>query len=78
MFPADGSYHRFETRKDLERFAALVIANHPPQAYMTWQEGYEAGKQAERARIQAFMRQMFDAYAMSSSTRGLTTEGTKE
>jgi hypothetical protein len=33
---------------DLARFAALVIANHPPQSYMTWQEGYEAGKQAER------------------------------
>ena len=32
----------------LERFAALVIANHPPQSYMTWQEGYEAGKQTER------------------------------
>jgi hypothetical protein len=33
---------------DLARFAALVIANHPPQSYMTWQEGYEAGRQAER------------------------------
>ena len=33
---------------DIEHFAALVIANHPPQSYMTWQEGYEAGKQAER------------------------------
>ena len=32
-----------------ERFAALVIANHPPQSYMTWQEGYEAGKHDERA-----------------------------
>ena len=32
----------------LERFATLVIANHPPQSYMTWQEGYEAGKQTER------------------------------
>jgi hypothetical protein len=31
-----------------EKFAALVIANHPPQSYMTWQEGYEAGKQTER------------------------------
>jgi hypothetical protein len=31
-----------------EKFAALVIANHPPQSFMTWQEGYEAGKQAER------------------------------
>ena len=32
----------------LTRFAALVIANHPPQSYMTWQEGYEAGRHAER------------------------------
>ena len=31
-----------------EKFAALVIANHPPQSYMTWQEGYEAGKHDER------------------------------
>ena len=31
-----------------EKFAALVIANHPPQSYMTWQEGYEVGKQDER------------------------------
>ena len=42
--------HTFEFRqyKYLERFAALVIANHPPQSFMTWQEGYEAGKQTER------------------------------
>ena len=33
---------------ELERFAALVIANNPPQSFMTWQEGYEAGKQTER------------------------------
>jgi hypothetical protein len=32
-----------------EKFAALVIANHPPQSYMTWQEGYEAGKHDERS-----------------------------
>jgi hypothetical protein len=31
-----------------EKFAALVIANHPPQSYMTWQVGYEEGKQTER------------------------------
>ena len=36
------------TPKELERFATLVIANHPPQSFMTWQVGYEAGKQAER------------------------------
>ena len=31
-----------------ERFAALVIANHPPQSSMAWQEGNEAGRLAER------------------------------
>ena len=33
---------------DLEAFANLVLANNPPQSSMAWQEGYEAGKQAER------------------------------
>ena len=39
--------------KYAEKFAALVIANHPPQSYMTWQEGYEAGKQTEREALAA-------------------------
>ena len=39
--------------KYAEKFAALVIANHPPQSYMTWQEGYEAGKQTERDALAA-------------------------
>lgn len=32
----------------LERFAKLVLAHNPPQSSMSWQEGYEAGKLAER------------------------------
>ena len=36
----------------IERFAALVakhtLANIDPSSFMTWQEGYEAGKQTER------------------------------
>ena len=35
-----------------ERFAALVakhtLANIDPNSFMSWQEGYEAGKQTER------------------------------
>ena len=64
--------------KALERFAALVLANHPPQSAMAFQEGLEAGRLAERARMNTFMRQMIDGYALSSSTRGLTTGETKE
>ena len=37
--------------KYAEKFAALVIANHPPQSFMSWQEGCEAGRFAERERI---------------------------
>ncbi len=32
----------------LERFAKLVLAHNPPQSFMSWQEGYEAGKAAKR------------------------------
>jgi hypothetical protein len=39
--------------KYAEKFAALVIANHPPQSFMTWQEGYEAGKHDEREACEA-------------------------
>jgi hypothetical protein len=60
----DAHHAEFDTR--IQTFATLIIANHPPQSFMTWQEGYEAGKQAERARLQAFMRQMFDSYSLAS------------
>lgn len=33
---------------DLKRFAALVIANNPPQTFMSYREGYAAGVAAER------------------------------
>jgi hypothetical protein len=31
------------TTKDLARFAALVVANSPPQTFMSYKEGYAAG-----------------------------------
>ena len=34
----------------LERFAAIVIANNPPQTFMSYQEGYAAGVAAEQDR----------------------------
>lgn len=61
----------------LKQFAALVLANNPPQSFMSWQEGYEAGRLAERERVQAFMRQMFDAYSLSSDPGGLKNRGNK-
>lgn len=51
------------TPKELERFAALVIANHPPQSFMTWQKGNEAGKQAEREAI----LDLVDGYAKNNT-----------
>ena len=49
--------------KYAEKFAALVIANHPPQSYMTWQEGYEAGKQDEREACAEVCKKHADVYA---------------
>ena len=40
----------------LTRFATLIVANLDPKSFMTWQVGYEAGKQAEREACAA----MFD------------------
>lgn len=60
------------------KFAELLMANNSPQSFMTWQEGYEAGKQAERARLQAFMRQMIDAYALPSTSVGLRGKPNQE
>ena len=61
--------------KYAEKFAALVIANHPPQSYMTWQEGYEAGKQTERERILDMCKEgLWDAegirYHLDNQNRG--------
>ena len=58
-----------------KKFAALVIANHPPQSYMTWQEGYEAGKQTERERILDICKEgLWDAegirYHLDNQERG--------
>lgn len=53
----------------LERFAALVLANHPPQSSMAWQEGYEARASAERNKLAQWM--MTKGYATG---HGDTTE----
>ena len=37
----------------IERFAALVIANNPPQSFMAWQEGFEAGSTKQNIELAA-------------------------
>lgn len=51
-----------------ERFAALVIANNPPQSSMSWQEGFEAGKQAEREECAKVADEWVKAYPHPSET----------
>ena len=52
-----------------EKFATLVIANHPPQSFMSWQEGYEAGKQTEREAIAKWLEDERDAPYWAESVR---------
>jgi hypothetical protein len=58
-----------------EKFAALVIANHPPQSFMTWQVGYEEGKQTERERFTEVLRQLHDSYSLASDSNAIREKG---
>ena len=57
----------------LEAFAALVakhtLANIDPSSFMTWQEGYEAGKQAEREACAKLCETLWD-----TPSNGMATE----
>ena len=60
VFPADGSYHRFESEESLERFAELVasaereacakVCEEQMQGKSIWVEGARACSLAIRAR----------------------------
>ena len=67
VFPSDGSWHKFEGDGSLERFAALVIANNPPQSWMSYQEGYEAGKLAEREHINKQIAMLHDSLSLTGT-----------
>ena len=60
----------------LTRFATLIVANLDPKSFMSWQEGYEAGKQAEReacARVCEAQGEYGDEqYAKAIRARSLT------
>ena len=58
-----------------EKFAALVIANHPPQSYMTWQEGYASGMARERERFVEVLRQLHDSYSLASDSNAIRERG---
>jgi hypothetical protein len=58
-----------------EKFAALVIANHPPQSSMAWQEGYGAGCLAERERLIEVLRQLHDSYSLASDSNAIRARG---
>ena len=51
------------TSEELERFAALVLANNPPDSSMAWQEGNEAGRLSEREAI----LDLVDSYAKNNT-----------
>ena len=48
--------------KELKRFAALVLANNPPDSSMAWQEGNEAGRRSEREACAKVSETLADDY----------------
>jgi hypothetical protein len=58
-----------------ERFAALVLANNPPQSSMAWQEGYASGMVRERERFTEVLRQLHDSYSLASDSNAIRERG---
>jgi len=59
----------------IERFAALVLANNPPQSSMAWQEGYASGMVRERERFTEVLRQLHDSYSLASDSNAIRERG---
>jgi hypothetical protein len=59
----------------IERFAALVLANNPPQSSMAWQEGYASGMARERERFTEVLRQLHDSYSLASDSNAIRARG---
>jgi deoxyribodipyrimidine photolyase len=57
--------------KFANQIAEHTLFNIDPSKLMSYQEGYEAGRQAERERLQAFMRQMIDSYSLASDSNAI-------
>lgn len=55
----------------LEAFAKLVLANIDPSKFMSWQEGYEAGRDAGRAEQQADMESLYAMYKQACAQRDM-------
>jgi len=58
-----------------EKFAALVLANNPPQSSMAWQEGYASGMARERERFTEVLRQLHDSYSLASDSNAIRARG---
>jgi len=58
-----------------EKFAALVLANNPPQSSMAWQEGYASGMARERERFTEVLRQLHDSYSLASDSNAIKSRG---
>jgi hypothetical protein len=55
----------------IKEFAALVLANNPPQSSMAWQEGYASGMARERERFIKVLRQLHDSYSLASDSNSI-------
>jgi hypothetical protein len=57
------------TKKVLEQFAKLIVANNPPDSQMTWHEGYEAGVANEREACAKLVEDSWMAFSKASNVR---------
>ena len=58
----------------LQEFAKLIVANIDPSKFMSYHEGYEAGRDAGRAEQQADMESLYAMYQQACQQRDLLME----
>jgi len=57
--------------EELQKFAKLVVASIDPSKFMSYQEGYEAGRDAGRAEQQADMESLYAMYQQACKQRDI-------
>ena len=60
---------------ELEAFAKLILLNNPPQSFMSWQEGYDAGRHAATKGFCEKLRLLHDSYSLAADPKSIRARG---
>lgn len=59
--------HYWQLEEFVKNIAAQTLSNIDPSSFMSWQEGYAAGRDAATKGFCAQLRQLHDSYSLASN-----------